>query len=199
VQKAPATRALPACTPIEAGRNDRYLLCWRPSSPSDRGGFSFRGRGRIPIAYPYEGPAGQWSGGFLSPDGETLLAQWTAECEVPFAFFVPARGGTPRLVTGERSIEDAPPSIAHGWTVGGEAIIEVIPGCSEGTPQAQTGSGSSRRRTVSSAVCAQCLNSPEPERLRKGGGGLGRTSEATAAVRMRKCGRRFWPWRSWRC
>ena len=29
--------------------------------------------------------------------------------------------------------------------------------------------------------------------------GLGRTYEATAAVRMRKCGRMFWPWHSWRC
>jgi hypothetical protein len=136
-ERSPTISALPACSPIEPGRNDRFLLCRRLSGSSDRGGFSFRGRGRIPIAYPYEGPAGQWSGGFLSPDGDTLLAQWTAECEVPYAFFVPARGGTPRPVTGEQSIEDAPPSIAHGWTVGGEAIIEVIPGCSEGTPHAQ--------------------------------------------------------------
>jgi hypothetical protein len=138
VETTPRTRALPACTPMEPGRNDRFLLCSGASSPSDRGGFSLRGRGRIPIAYPYEGRAGHWSGGFLSPDGDTLLAQWTAECEVPYAFFVPARGGTPRPVTGERSIEDAPPSIAHGWTMSGEAIIEVFPGCSEGTPNAQT-------------------------------------------------------------
>jgi hypothetical protein len=130
-------RALAACTPMEPGRNDRFLLCWRPNA-GDRGEFSFRGRGRIPIAYPSKGPAGHWSGGFLSPDGDTLLAQWTAECEVPYAFFVPARGGTPRPVTGERRIEDAPPSIAHGWTQSGEAIIEVIPECSEGTPHAQT-------------------------------------------------------------
>jgi hypothetical protein len=130
------TGALAACSLMEPGRNDRFLLCWRPNT--GRGGFAFRGRGRIPIAYPYEGPAGHWSGGFLSPDGDTLLAQWTAECEVPYAFFVPVSGGTPRPVTGERSIEDASPSIAHGWTQSGEAIIEVIPGCSEGRPDAQT-------------------------------------------------------------
>jgi hypothetical protein len=129
----PRTGALPACTPIEPGHNDRFLLC-----RGDRGSFSFRGRGRIPVAYPYEGPAGQWSGGFLSPDGGTLLAQWTAECEVPFAFFVPARGGIPRLVTGEGGIEDARPSIAHGWTGSGEAIIEVLPGCGDAIPHAQT-------------------------------------------------------------
>jgi hypothetical protein len=56
---------------------------------------------------------------------------------VPYAFFVPARGGTPRLVTGER-MENAPASIAHGWTISGEAIIEVIPNCSEATPHAQS-------------------------------------------------------------
>jgi hypothetical protein len=92
----------------------------------------------IPIAYPYEGPAGHWSGGFLSPDGRVLLAQWTAECEVPFAFFVPARGGRPRFVTGGRTIEAARPSIAHGWTLNGEAIVEILPGCGEGDPRAAT-------------------------------------------------------------
>jgi hypothetical protein len=118
------------CTLMQPGTNVRYLLC--RSTPTDRGGFWFRGRGQIPIAYPYEAPGGQWSGGFLS--GDTLLAQWTAECEVPFAFFVPARGGTPRLVTGERSLRNAPSSIAHGWTTSGQAIIEVIPTCNEARP-----------------------------------------------------------------
>jgi hypothetical protein len=60
-----------------------------------------------------------------------LLAQWTAECEVPFTFFVPARGGKPRFVTGEQTLAAARPSIAHGWTLAGEAIVEVMPGCSE--------------------------------------------------------------------
>ena len=131
--KAP-TRTPPDCTPMEPGSNDRFLLC--RSRPTDRGGFWFRGRGQIPVAYPSKGPAGHWSGGFLA--GDTLLAQWTAECEVPFAFFVPARGGTPRLVTGERSMENAPASIAHGWTISGEAVIEVIPNCSAATPHAQS-------------------------------------------------------------
>ncbi len=127
-ETTPRTRPLADCAPIEPGRNDRFLLC-RGRGPSARGSFSLRGRGRIPVAYPYEGPAGHWSGGFLSPDGRTLLAQWTAECEVPFAFFVPSRGGTPRFAMGERRVEDARPSIAHGWTRNGEAIIEVISGC----------------------------------------------------------------------
>jgi hypothetical protein len=35
-------------------------------------------------------------------------------------------------------MESAPVSIAHGWTISGEAIIEVIPNCSEATPHAQS-------------------------------------------------------------
>ena len=129
------TRAVPAsCSLMQPGTNVRYLLCY--SGTNDHGSFWFRGRGRIPISTPTEAPGGHWSGGFLA--GDTLLAQWTAECEVPYAFFVPARGGTPRLVTGERSMENAPASIAHGWTISGEAIIEVIPNCSEATPHAQS-------------------------------------------------------------
>jgi hypothetical protein len=126
---APREAAPSHCSPMEPGRNLRLLLCWRPNA-SDRGSFWFRGRGRIPIRYPYQAPAGHWSGGFLY--GKTLLLQWTAECEVPYAFFVPFRGGTPRLVTGERKLTvRTPASIAHGWTGDGEAIIEVLPGCSE--------------------------------------------------------------------
>jgi len=115
---------------MEPGRNDRFLLC-RRSGSQDRGRFVFRGRGRIPIEYPTAGPAGHWSGGFLSPNGRTLLLQWTAECEVPFAVFVAARGGTPRLVFGGERLEDAQPAIAHGWTLRGEAIVEAMPTCGD--------------------------------------------------------------------
>jgi hypothetical protein len=125
---APRKGAVPACTPMEPGRNRSLLYCWSPERSGDGGSFSFRGR-RIPIAYPNELPAGHWEGGFHY--GKTLLLQWRAECEVPYAFFVPWRGGTPRLVTGERSMRRAPPSLAHGWTRDGEAIVEVLPGCSE--------------------------------------------------------------------
>lgn len=133
-----AASAIPAwCAPMEPGRNDLFLLCRRPG-PGQHGGFRLRGRGPIEIALPTDSPAGHWSGGFLSPDGRMLLLQWTAECEVPFALFVPARGGTPRFVTGEPTMEEARPSIAHGWTLGGEAIVELLPGCGQADPAAQT-------------------------------------------------------------
>ena len=41
---------------------------------------------------------GRWHGAELSTDGRTLLAQWTAECEIPVAFFVPVDTRRPRPV-----------------------------------------------------------------------------------------------------
>ena len=60
----------------------------------------------------------------LSPDRKTLLAQWSAECEFPIAFFVDGRDGAVRPVVG-RSLRDAPMSIADGWTQDGRAIVEL--------------------------------------------------------------------------
>ena len=114
--KAPATTAVsamlpaPSCDLLEPAWNVRYQLCHDPSNPSDRGRIEFRGRDRIQIDYPYAGPGGHWSDGFVSRDGKTLLLQWTAECEVPLAFFVQAAGGKPRLVTGGRQVDHAPAS-----------------------------------------------------------------------------------------
>ena len=42
------TPALPRCTLMEPGVNDRFMLC-RRSNPSDRGGFRFAAVGRIEI------------------------------------------------------------------------------------------------------------------------------------------------------
>jgi hypothetical protein len=123
------------CFPIDPGRNALYLLC-RRGGARDHGWFAVRGRGRIPIEDPPTAVVGHWAAGFLSPDGRTLLVQWSAECEVPFAFAVPARGGTPRLVLGGRRLDEAQPSIAHGWTLDGRAIVEVVPGC--GNPRAES-------------------------------------------------------------
>jgi hypothetical protein len=32
---------------------------------------------------------GHWRHAVLSPDGNTLLAQWSGECEIPIAYFIP--------------------------------------------------------------------------------------------------------------
>jgi len=83
-----------------------YELC-------DSRTFRFAGR-LIDVARPPGSPSGIWIDGFVAPDAKTLLVQWSAECETPYAFFVPTRGGVPRLVTGERSMKNAPISIADG-------------------------------------------------------------------------------------
>ena len=75
---------------------------------------------------------GFWDEVWVSPDGRTLLAQWSTECEVRHAFFVPATGGTPRPVTGGRDWKQrSPESIARGWAVDGRARVDVLEsGCS---------------------------------------------------------------------
>jgi hypothetical protein len=80
---------------------------------------------KLAIGEPPGAIVGHWSKAYLSPDGRTFLAQWSAECEVPFAFLVPARGGVPRVVTGEADWAKAPQSTADGWTGDGRAIVEV--------------------------------------------------------------------------
>ena len=73
-------------------------------------------------------PIGHWRQAWLSPDGATLLAQWSAECEVPIAFFVDAERGSMRPVTGERKWADAPESIALGWSPDGRARVRLTHG-----------------------------------------------------------------------
>jgi len=86
----------------------------------------------VPSHRPAGAKVGHWERAYLSPDGKTLLAQWSAECEIPVAFFASGRGGPVRPVAG-RSLRDAPVSVADGWTQDGRAIVEF--------PAAACGSG----------------------------------------------------------
>ncbi len=78
---------------------------------------------------------GHWRFAYASPDGSTLLAQWSGECEVPTAFRVPIEGGDPVTLTGE-SLAEAPNSTALGWSPDGRAIayLPADPGCGSGIP-----------------------------------------------------------------
>jgi hypothetical protein len=71
---------------------------------------------------------GFWRSVRLSPDGLTLLAQWSGECEVPIAFFVDVGDRQPRPVTGERRWYNAPESIAVGWARDGRARVKLPQG-----------------------------------------------------------------------
>jgi hypothetical protein len=92
------------------------------------------GSGWREIAGPAEGKSvqGTWSGHWRSihpsPDGRTLLLTWSAECEVPTAYFLPAEGGELRPAAGK--VE----SVGLGWSKDGEAKVELLGGvCGHGT------------------------------------------------------------------
>jgi hypothetical protein len=72
------------------------------------------------------GPIGRWVKLFLSNDGKTWLAQWSGECEVQSTYFIPARGGKPRPVTGHETDE----SVALGWALHNRArVLLPRPAC----------------------------------------------------------------------
>jgi hypothetical protein len=92
----------------------------------------------VDLPHPRGAKIGHWRWAALSPDGTTYLAQWSAECEVPFAFLVPAGGGEPEVVTGEADWTQAPESEALGWTTDGEPIARLPKGAC-GTPAQDPG------------------------------------------------------------
>ena len=67
------------------------------------------------------GKNGHWVKLYLSPDTKTWLGQWSGECEVQTAYFLPAHGGKARPVTGHAGDE----SIVLGWAAPNRARILV--------------------------------------------------------------------------
>lgn len=126
-------------TCARAGRlQDRPLELCQVSTKADLLSEFRIGRDRIALDVELPFPKvhghvpGHWRWAAASPDGETILAQWSGECEVPKAFFVDADGGSPRSVTGPYSRTEPPVnSVALGWTTDGRAIVFVpeLPGC----------------------------------------------------------------------
>jgi hypothetical protein len=70
-------------------------------------------------------PSAQWGEVSLSPDNRTLLAEWEYPCDSAAVVFVSAKGGKPRLVTGERDWRRAPVGRALGWTHNGKARVRI--------------------------------------------------------------------------
>ena len=86
-------------------------------------------RSAIPDALPPQPPPGtpligHWRWAALSRDGRTLLAQWSAECEIPQAYFLPVTGGRARGIGPRDRLGSRPVSVALGWTTDGRAIVE---------------------------------------------------------------------------
>jgi len=113
----------------EGGRlADGALMLCRVPSGEERFVVRLAGGGRRTIEVRRPGKIGHWSWAVASPDRRTLLAQWSAECEVPVTYFVAAAGGRPRELLPDVS------SIARGWTTDGRAIayVRADPACGSG-------------------------------------------------------------------
>jgi hypothetical protein len=78
-----------------------------------------------PIVVGRPSRAGHWTKLLLSPDRSTYLAQWSGECEIQTAYFVPAGGGRPRPVTNYAN--GSAESLALGWA-GSKARIRLPQG-----------------------------------------------------------------------
>jgi hypothetical protein len=108
------------CEPAGQRGDETLFLCWRGDSRY-HGRFVFvAGDTERPVEVPSPGGIGHWAWAELSPDGETILAQWSAECEVPIAYFIPAAGGRPREAV------EAYSSRAVGWADEGRAIVKLL-------------------------------------------------------------------------
>jgi hypothetical protein len=95
------------------------------------------GDAHLLVPLPKDDLGGHWEYAYPSPDGSRLLLGYSGECEIPIAFFAPATGGTAVPVTGESDWNDAPLSIALGWTKDGRALAYFMrQGCGEGTDPA---------------------------------------------------------------
>jgi hypothetical protein len=73
---------------------------------------------RIVAQAPARSPSGHWVWAEHAPQGDAILAQWEAECEVPVAYLV-VRG---RLHVYARE------SVALGWLPSGDALIHFPSG-----------------------------------------------------------------------
>jgi hypothetical protein len=119
----------PDCTRVGAHEETTYYLCWKPTR--DNHGRFLTGTGDEQRTLAVELPArpagtplvGHWRNARLSPDGKTLLAQWSGECEAQIAYFIPAEGGEARPVTGRSEWSEA-----LGWTDDGVARVRLANG-----------------------------------------------------------------------
>jgi transposase InsO family protein len=80
-----------------------------------------------PVKYAH--PVGFWVPNrvFRSPDGRTLLAQWSGACETQTAYLVSVATGKVRgvFVSDARGIFVTYESTTHGWTADGHARVRL--------------------------------------------------------------------------
>ena len=112
-------------------RGARWLLLCGGRAYAPQRLEEWRGSGRRVLASnPFGRGVGHWVSAALSPDGTRVLAQWSAECEVPVAFLGPTARGRLRAVGAHD--RDAPTSLALGWTHDARAVVALPEGACGG-------------------------------------------------------------------
>lgn len=85
--------------------------------------FDASGRTTPLVGMPPEKVAGHWRWLVPSPDGTTVLAQHSGECEVPSAWFVsPTDGAIAPVLPGQPDAE----AVGLGWLPDGRAVVHVL-------------------------------------------------------------------------
>lgn len=119
------------CEGARAAGGVRVALCGREPQVRDRiDRIDHLGRSTT-VAGVVAG-VGHWRGAMPSPDGRWVLGQWSAECEVPIAYLIPAHGGAPVPVA-EGDSGTLIESKGLGWTPDGRMVMSLPAGpCSSG-------------------------------------------------------------------
>jgi hypothetical protein len=73
----------------------------------------------VVVRGPLRGTPGWWRRVFAAPDGQTLLAQWSGDCEQQSTYFVSATDGSLRPVFAGHASE------AIGWSAAGQARVRL--------------------------------------------------------------------------
>jgi hypothetical protein len=110
-----------------------YVICGGPYARKRSASIVYlNGRKLVGPVGKYGGApsfVGHWRSAVRSPDGRTLLLQWSAECEIPVAYFADADGSHLRTVARDPTVE----SDALGWARDGRAVIAFPKGlCGNG-------------------------------------------------------------------
>jgi hypothetical protein len=82
-----------------------------------------------PVAPDGRPMVGHWRFARLAPDGNLIVAQWSAECEFPVAYIMTLQDGDPVPVTGPTELRE---SFALGLTRGSQAVV-LLPSWACGT------------------------------------------------------------------
>jgi len=123
VQGRHVVRPSPDCTAAAPGYRTCFAFPGHPATIERRVGSEWK---LVTGPLKPADPTARWGLQVrLSPDKRTLLADWDFPCDSSVTVFVPATGGVPRLVTGERDWRRAPISRPLGWTTGGKARVTL--------------------------------------------------------------------------